>query len=92
MFEIDILAYIVRPFHLVGDLSLSMVHAALHMVVLASRFKYTLGSSAVLDVKTVDGWKLSFQKLLAHVPKESCISRDMPVRWVVWTLEFHIAI
>nr|XP_027066099.1 uncharacterized protein LOC113691970 isoform X1 [Coffea arabica] len=70
-----------------GDLSLSMVHAALHMVVLASRFKYTLGSSAVLDVKTVDGWKLSFQKLLAHVPKESCISRDMPVRLLCWYLD-----
>nr|XP_027066100.1 uncharacterized protein LOC113691970 isoform X2 [Coffea arabica] len=73
-----------------GDLSLSMVHAALHMVVLASRFKYTLGSSAVLDVKTVDGWKLSFQKLLAHVPKESCISRDMPVRGLASVLRLQI--
>lgn len=71
-------------FPFVGDLSSSIMYSALKVAVLASRFVYTSKSSVIVDFKTNDGWKVSFQRLLVDVPKEvSYMSKEMPVRWVV---------
>ncbi|KAL3532613.1 hypothetical protein ACH5RR_006134 [Cinchona calisaya] len=71
-----------------GDLSPSIIYAALRVAVLSSRFVNTSESSAILDFKKVDGWKVSLRKLLVHVPKEvKCTSREIPVRLLFWYLD-----
>ncbi|CAK9134960.1 unnamed protein product [Ilex paraguariensis] len=73
-----------------GVLSRSLLYAVARVAISASRFRYALQLTPILDLKSMVGRTPEFSKLLCHLPKENTLkSREIPLRGLASVLELQ---